>query len=643
MAVETPFDPCDFRHRHLGPSPDDVQRMLDVIGAPTLDALIDETIPGDIRQVSPLDFGPALSEPQLLEKMRQVASRNAPMTSLIGQGYYRSYLPGVIQRNVLENPAWYTAYTPYQPEISQGRLEALLNFQTMIVDLTGLEIANASLLDEATAAAEAMALARRVTQSQTNAFFVDSDCHPQTIAVVRTRAEPLGWTVIVGDPADLDPAAVFGALIQYPGLSGSIVDPREWINRLHAHRAIAIMAADPLALALLVPPGELGADVAIGSTQRFGVPMGFGGPHAAYIATKVAYQRALPGRLVGVSIDSRGRSAYRLTLQTREQHIRREKATSNICTAQVLLAIIASMYGVYHGPDGLRQIALRVAHTAAALARGLRDRGWNVLTAHHFDTITVDVGDRQDAIIARAAKRGINLRRVAAVGTQPAGIGISVDETTTPNVVESVWVAFGAKDASREGEDVSFASVSSEVSNAIPVALRRTTEFMTHPVFAEHRSETELLRYLRRLADRDLALDRTMIPLGSCTMKLNATAEMMPLTWPGFSDVHPFAPSEQVPGYTEMIADLEAKLLAISGYDAVSLQPNSGAQGEYAGLLAIRAYHRKRGDVQRTICLIPDLGARNQSGIGTNDRHGCRSGGLRCERQRGPCRPARQG
>ena len=416
MAVETSFDPFQFRHRHIGPSPGDVRRMLEVVGASTLDALIDEAIPGDIHQARPLDLGPALSEPQLLAKMREVASRNRPMTSLIGQGYYGSHLPAVIQRNVLENPAWYTAYTPYQAEISQGRLEALLNFQTMIVDLTGLEIANASLLDEATAAAEAMAMARRVTKSQTNAFFVDCDCHPQTIAVVRTRAEPLGWNVIVGDPTDLDPTAVFGALFQYPGSSGSIVDPREWIKRLHAHDAVAIMAADPLALALLMPPGELGADIAVGSTQRFGVPMGFGGPHAAYIATKAAYQRALPGRLVGVSIDSRGRTAYRLTLQTREQHIRREKANSNICTAQVLLAVIASMYGAYHGADGLRQIALHVGHTAAMLARGLQDRGWKVVTTHYFDTITIDVADRQDAIIERAMQRGINLRRLAGDG-----------------------------------------------------------------------------------------------------------------------------------------------------------------------------------------------------------------------------------
>jgi glycine dehydrogenase len=606
MPVKTSFDPFHFRHRHIGPSPDDVRHMLDLVGAPTLDALIDEAIPRDIRQARPLDLGPALSEARLLAKMHDVASRNRPMISLIGQGYYGTYLPAVIQRNILENPAWYTAYTPYQPEISQGRLEALLNFQTMIVDLTGLEIANASLLDEATAAAEAMAMARRVARSKANSFFVDRDCHPQTIAVIQTRAEPLGWNVIVGDPAsDLDSATVFGALFQYPGSSGSIVDYREGIRRLHAHEAIAIMAADPLALTLLIPPGELGADIAVGSTQRFGVPVGFGGPHAAYIATKADYQRALPGRLVGVSIDSRGRRAYRLALQTREQHIRREKATSNICTAQVLLAVIASMYGVYHGAGGLRQIASRVAHTAATLARGLQDRGWNVLTTHHFDTITVDVGDQQDAVLERALNRGINLRRLAAEGHLPSRIGTSADETTTHEVVESVWACFDPNDGSRKGEGASFASVSRQTTDAIPEALRRTTEFMTNPVFVEHRSETEMLRYLRRLADRDLALDRTMIPLGSCTMKLNAAAEMMPLTWAGFSDVHPFVPADQAGGYAELIADLEAKLIAISGYDDVSLQPNSGAQGEYAGLLAIRAYHRHRGDVQRTICLIP--------------------------------------
>ena len=606
MSVKTSFDPFNFRHRHIGPTSDDIRSMLAVVGASTLDTLVDEAMPRSIRQARPLDLGPALSEPDLLAKMRDTASRNRRMTSMIGQGYYGTFLPPPIQRNILENPAWYTAYTPYQPEISQGRLEALLNFQTMIVDLTALEIANASLLDEATAAAEAMAMAKRVAQSQTNSFFVDCDCHPQTIAVIQTRAEPLGWAIIVGDPAtDLNPATVFGALFQYPGSCGGIVDQREWIKTLHAHKAIAIMAADPLALTLLVPPGEFGADIAIGSTQRFGVPIGFGGPHAAYIASKAAYQRALPGRLVGVSIDGRGRRAYRLALQTREQHIRREKATSNICTAQVLPAVVASMYGVYHGADCLRQIASRVAHTAATLACGLQERGWKVLARDYFDTITVDVGAEQGAVIERARQRGINLRRVAANDRLPARIGISCDETTTNKIVERVWAAFGPKDIAWKSKRESFDSVSSRTTDAIPGALRRTSEFMTHPVFTKHRSETEMIRYMRRLADRDLALDRTMIPLGSCTMKLNATAEMMPLTWPGFGDAHPFVPNDQVQGYAALIADLEAKLIAISGYDAVSLQPNSGAQGEYAGLLAIRAYHRHRGEVQRTICMIP--------------------------------------
>jgi glycine dehydrogenase len=599
-TAEPSFDRISFAQRHIGLQADDLKRMLEVVGVPSLEALIDEAIPADIRQARPLDLGPALSEAELLAKMRAVAARNRPMVSLIGQGYYGTHLPPVIQRNVLENPAWYTAYTPYQAEISQGRLEALLNFQTMIADLTGLEIANASLLDEASAAAEAMAMARRVSQSQASAFFVDQSCHPQTIAVIRTRAEPLGWTVILGDPAgDLDPAAVFGALFQYPGSTGGIRDHRDVIRRLHAAAALAVVAADPLALALLIPPGELGADIAIGSAQRFGLPMGYGGPHAAFIATRSVFQRALPGRIVGVSIDSRGRPAYRLALQTREQHIRREKATSNICTAQVLPAVIASMYGVYHGADGLRQMASRVAKTAATLARGLKDRGWNLPIAHYFDTITVEADDQQDAICERASARGINLRRL------DANLAVSCDETTTPEIVESVWAAFGRKDPTAKSRDRSFAALSREVTVAIPEALRRTTAFMTHPVFSEHRSETEMLRYLRRLADRDLALDRTMIPLGSCTMKLNGTAEMMPLSWPGFADVHPFAPDDQAQGYAEMIADLEAKLVAISGYDAVSLQPNSGAQGEYAGLLAIRAYHRDRGDLKRTVCLIP--------------------------------------
>ena len=595
-----------FMRRHIGPSPDDVEAMLAVVKAATLDALVDEAIPADVRQRHPLALGPALSEPQLLAKLRAVASCNRSMISLIGQGYYGTHLPAVIQRNVLENPAWYTAYTPYQPEISQGRLEALLNFQSMIVDLTGLEIANASLLDEATAAAEAMTMARRVARSKSKSFFIDCDCHPQTIAVLRTRAEPLGWNIIIGDPfADLDAAAVFGALFQYPGSTGRIADYRPCIARLHDRGAIAVFASDPLALTLLMPPGELGADVAIGSTQRFGVPMGWGGPHAAYIATRSAYQRSMPGRLVGVSVDAHGRRAYRLALQTREQHIRREKATSNICTAQVLLAVIASMYAVYHGADGLRRIATRVALMAAILAEGLRERGWTVAPLHYFDTVTVAAGERQDAILERARQLGVNLRSIDIKQEGAHGIVMSCDETTTAEVVDKVWQAFATEAVVGECKRRSFETIDRTAKIAIPDSLLRTTPFLTHPVFSEHRSETEMQRYLRRLADRDLALDRTMIPLGSCTMKLNAAVEMMPLTWPGFGDVHPFAPRDQAPGYAEMIADLEARLIEISGYDAISFQPNSGAQGEYAGLLAIRAYHRDRGDLERTACLIP--------------------------------------
>src|SRR5262249_12426110 len=582
----------DFVHRHIGPSPTEVTDMLETIGVSSMDELIEQTVPNEIRQRAPLDVGPPLSETEVLQKLRGMAAGNKILTSLIGQGYYGTILPPVIQRNILENPAWYTPYTPYQPEISQGRLEALLNFQTMIVDLTGLEIANASLLDEATAAAEAMAMARRVARSKATAFFVDRDCHPQTIAVVRTRAEPLGWEVVVGDPMmDLDPTTVFGALFQYPGSSAEIRDFRQAIAALHATGSLAVMAADPLALALLTPPGEMGADIAIGSTQRFGVPMGYGGPHAAYIATREVHQRALPGRLVGVSVDSRGQTAYRLALQTREQHIRREKATSNICTAQVLPAVLASMYAIYHGPDGLKLIAEKVQRSAATLAAGLRQLGWNVAQENFFDTITVDVSNRQDNILRRGTEKRINLRRMAGEdGTRR--IGISCDETTTPTILEAVWRSFGAFNETRPPAEISFATVSKPAADALPASLRRESSFLTHPVFHRYHSETEMLRYMRRLADRDLALDRCMIPLGSCTMKLNATTEMIPLTRPEFSNIHPFSPTDQVAGYAKMISDLAAKLCAITGFDAISMQPNSGAQGEYAGLLAIRAYHR---------------------------------------------------
>jgi glycine dehydrogenase len=596
-----PSIPDGFESRHIGPGPHDVRAMLETIGVASLDELIAQTIPEDIRQRTPLDLGTALSETEALARVRELAARNVVLTSLIGQGYYGTILPPVIQRNILENPAWYTAYTPYQPEISQGRLEALLNFQTMISDLTALDIANASLLDEATAAAEAMAMAQRISQSGRTVFFADRDCHPQTLAVLRTRAEALGWRVVTGDPMrDIDPAAIFGALFQYPGTFGEVRDFREPIARLRAAGAISVVAADPLALTLLKPPGELGADIAIGSTQRFGVPMGYGGPHAAYIATKDVHKRALPGRLVGVSVDSRGNKAYRLALQTREQHIRREKATSNICTAQVLLAVIASMYAVYHGPEGLQAIARRVHEKAAHLRAGLVKLGWSVRPSAFFDTITVEVGERREAILARAVESGINLRDIPSChGT--ACIGISCDETTTMEVVQRVWSVFGeppAKAAKRIGEPAGEAI-------GIPAALRRDSGFLTHQVFHQYRSETELLRYMRRLADCDLALDRCMIPLGSCTMKLNATAEMIPLTWPEFANLHPFAPALQAKGYAAVIAELDTILRLITGYDAVSFQPNSGAQGEYAGLLAIRAYHRSRGEAHRTVCLIP--------------------------------------
>lgn len=582
-----------FARRHIGPSPRNISAMLETVGAGSLDALMAETLPSSIRQRAPLDLGAALSETESLAHMRALASQNKVFTSLIGQGYSGTILPAVIQRNILENPAWYTAYTPYQPEISQGRLEALFNFQTMICDLTGLDVANASLLDEATAAAEAMALAERAAKAKTKSFFVDSEVHPQTLAVLRTRAEPLGWNVVVGDPlTDLDGADVFGALLQYPDTSGAVRDLRPAIAALHAKGAMAIIAADLLALTLLASPGELGADIAIGSAQRFGVPMGYGGPHAAYMAVRDALKRSLPGRIVGLSVDSRGEPAYRLALQTREQHIRREKATSNICTAQVLLAVIAAMYAVYHGPEGLTEIARNVHRRACVLAAGLRKLGFALKSEAFFDTVTVNAGERRDDIVARAWAEKINLR----IGEST--LGIALDETTTPATVEAVWRAFGG--------DLAYADVEAAgVRETLPIDLKRASAFLTHPVFHIHRSETELLRYMRKLSDRDLALDRAMIPLGSCTMKLNATSEMIPLTWPEFGNLHPFAPREQAAGYHALFARLEQWLCDITGYDAISLQPNSGAQGEYAGLLAIRGYHAARGEPHRRICLIP--------------------------------------
>ena len=581
-----------FTRRHIGPAPDEVTAMLQAVGAANLEELIAQTIPPTIRQAAQLDFGPALSETEALVRLREIAAQNQVFTSLIGQGYSGTLLPPVIQRNILENPAWYTAYTPYQPEISQGRLEALINFQTMITDLTALDVANASLLDEATAAAEAMALAQRAATSKATAFFVDSEVHPQTLALLQTRAEPLGWSLVVGDPlTDLAAADVFGAIFQYPGTQGAIRDLRSAIATVKAKGGIAVIAADLLALTLLTPPGELGADIALGSAQRFGVPMGYGGPHAAYLAVRDSYKRSLPGRLVGVSIDARKAPAYRLALQTREQHIRREKATSNICTAQVLLAVIASMYAVYHGPEGLTHIAQAVQRRTAVLAAGLRRLGFRLLNETFFDTVTVEVDAQQADIIARATTEQINFRVL------PNALGIALDETTTAAVIEAVWRAFGGT--------LTYAEVAAEAATGLPTELLRSSAFLQHPVFQRYRSETELLRYMRKLSDRDLALDRAMIPLGSCTMKLNATAEMIPITWPEFGALHPFAPVEQARGYHQMFDHLKQQLCAITGYDAVSLQPNSGAQGEYAGLLAIRGYHQSRGEAHRNICLIP--------------------------------------
>jgi glycine dehydrogenase len=591
-----PFTPTDYlpydfaNRRHIGPSPQEMTEMLEVVGADTLDALIDETVPESIRQKAPLDWGKPKSERELLYHMRQVAAKNRVLTSLIGQGYHGTVTPPAIQRNILENPAWYTAYTPYQPEISQGRLEALLNFQTMISDLTGLPIANASLLDEATACAEAMTMAQRVAKSKARAFFVDDGCHPQNIAVMRTRAAPLGIEVIVGDPKGLDPGQVFGAIFQYPGTHGRISDFTDQMEALHEAKAVGVVSADPLALTLLKEPGAMGADIAVGSTQRFGVPVGFGGPHAAYIACKDDYKRALPGRIVGVSIDSRGNRAYRLALQTREQHIRREKATSNVCTAQALLAVMASFYGVFHGPEGLRAIAQRIHRKTGRLAEGLRTAGFAVQPAVFFDTITVEVGPLQAAVMKSAVDEGINLRAVG-----DTRIGITLDERTRPATIEAVWRAFGIQRADKDYTP----------HYHMPEQLVRNSDFMTHPVFHMNRAETEMMRYMRRLADRDLALDRAMIPLGSCTMKLNSAAEMMPVSWREFSLMHPFVPDEQAAGYHEMIDDLSARLCDVTGYDAISMQPNSGAQGEYAGLLTIRAYHRARGDTDRDFCLIP--------------------------------------
>ncbi|MGN2243690.1 aminomethyl-transferring glycine dehydrogenase [Frateuria sp. GZRR33] len=580
-----------FIARHIGPNDAEIAQMLRTIGYDSLEAMTDAIVPGSIKSPAPLDLPSAVTEVEALAKIRAIADKNQVFRSFIGQGYYGTHTPNVILRNILENPAWYTAYTPYQAEISQGRMEALINFQTMCADLTGMEIANASLLDEGTAAAEAMTLAKRSGKSKSNVFFVSDRVHPQTLEVLQTRAEAMGIDLVVGSDADAAAVDSYGILLQYPDTFGHIGDYKALADAVHARGGIVCVATDLLALTLIAAPGDWGADIVVGNTQRFGVPYGFGGPHAAFMACRDAYKRSMPGRLIGVSIDAEGKKAYRLTLQTREQHIRREKATSNICTAQVLLAVMASMYAVYHGPEGLTRIARRVHRLAAILAAALGNAGVAV-GKEFFDTLHV-TGIDAKAVLAKAEAARINLRHI-----DETSVGISLDETTTRADVVALAGLFGAQ------ADID--ALDAAISDALPAAAVRKSAFLTHPVFNTHHSEHELLRYMRALADKDLAMDRTMIPLGSCTMKLNATAEMIPVTWPEFGQIHPLAPASQTTGYQELIDGLEAMLVECTGYDAVSLQPNSGAQGEYAGLLAIRAYHRSRGEGHRDICLIPE-------------------------------------
>ncbi|GAB4400830.1 MAG: aminomethyl-transferring glycine dehydrogenase [Rhodoferax sp.] len=600
MTAQTPLaeleNRSEFIARHIGISPQDEALMLRAVQAPSRAALIDEVVPAAIRRRQPMAIPEPLSEAQALAELKAIAARNKVFKSYIGQGYYGTHTPGVILRNVLENPAWYTAYTPYQAEISQGRMEALVNFQTLVMDLTALPMANASLLDEATAAAEAMTLALRSTKSQSMTFLVDEAVLPQTLAVLLTRAAPIGVTVRVCSRAQMLAQDSFAVLLQYPGVDGAVNDERAFIQAYQARGGIVIMAADILALALLVPPGELGADIAVGSTQRLGCPMGNGGPHAAYMACKDVFKRAMPGRLVGVSVDAHGNPAYRLALQTREQHIRREKATSNICTAQVLPAVLASMYAVYHGPQGLVRIAKRVARLTAVLAHGLRALGYAPRHDSAFDTLTIDTQDATNSIVARAVSAGVNLRLVS-----QTAVGISLDETTTADDLAQLLGFFAAPGQAVPSVD----ALDAQAPDLLPAALRRQSAFLTHPVFNRYHSETAMLRYLRSLADKDLALDRSMIPLGSCTMKLNATSEMLPITWPEFAHIHPFAPADQRAGYAELDRQLRDWLCQATGYAGISLQPNAGSQGEYAGMLAIRAYHHARGEDQRNICLIP--------------------------------------
>ncbi|HEX9792239.1 MAG TPA: aminomethyl-transferring glycine dehydrogenase [Kiloniellales bacterium] len=588
---------ADFVRRHIGPGETQIADMLAALGLKSLDDLINKAVPSSIVSDQPLHLPEAKSERETLSTLRIMSERNQVFTSMIGMGYHGTVIPGVIQRNVLENPGWYTAYTPYQAEVSQGRLEVLLNFQQMIIDLTGMELANASLLDEATAAAEAMAMSRRLSKSKSPTYVVDADCHPQIIAVVQTRAHAMGLEVVVDDPATaLENRDAFGILLQYPGSRGGVRDIRGLIAKAQEKGALATVATDLLSLVLLTPPGEMGADIVVGSAQRFGVPMGYGGPHAAFFATRDAYKRSTPGRIIGVSVDSNGRPALRMALQTREQHIRREKATSNICTAQVLLAVIAALYAVYHGPDGLRLIAGRVHRMTQILAEGLQRLGYKLENDTFFDTLTVRVPGQAARIAARAREANINLRVI-----NPDRLGISFDETTKRRDLLALWQVFSRKaDALLDIDKIDAA-----IKECLPAPLQRSSDFLTHPVFSLYHGETEMLRYLRWLQTKDIALDRSMIPLGSCTMKLNATTEMIPVTWRQFSHVHPFAPLDQVQGYQQLFEELEGMLCEVTGFDAVSLQPNAGSQGEYAGLLVIRKYHESRGEAQRDVCLIP--------------------------------------
>ncbi len=589
---------ADFIQRHIGPTPDQQTAMAQAIGYDNLDALIDDTLPAAIRRKTPMDLPGPRTEREVIARLRQVAALNVVNKSYIGAGYHDTCTPAVIQRNVLENPGWYTAYTPYQPEISQGRLEAMLTFQQMILDLTGMELANASMLDEGSAAAEAMTLLQRVNKkNRASTFIVDEQCHPQTIAVVKTRAERLDIEVIVGPAEELaGHTEAFGLLLQYPGTHGDLRDVSELIERAHQAQTLVAMAADIMALLLVKSPGALGADVALGNTQRFGVPMGCGGPHAAYMATRDAYKRATPGRIIGVSIDRRGNQALRMAMQTREQHIRREKATSNICTSQALLAIMAAFYAMYHGPQGLRRIAERIHRLTAVLAQGLSQLGFDADNTSYFDTLTYTVGEQQQVIIDRALAQGMNLR---IIGNDR--LGIALDETTTASDVQALWSVFSDSDT----PEVTAVDTQLSSDSGIPASLRRDVDYLQHPLFNDYHSETEMLRYMRYLEDKDLALNRAMIPLGSCTMKLNATTEMLPITWPEFAGLHPFAPADQTRGYQALLQELEHMLLQCTGYDALSVQPNAGSQGEYAGLLAIRRYHDSRGDHQRDVCLIP--------------------------------------